>query len=330
MTSKQSYHGHRERLITPSRPGVSAIRSRIELRQPLKHTRYPCGFKERNKVTIGVGILTPDSVVLAADTQMSWTDFFMKTGEGKVSWSAKTEPRGTAPSLTAGMAITGAGHAKYVQHIQRHFANLITTDKHPSLADFRAHAETYLESFYKKHVAPISAKESERPNVWLLFAYQNADNEVALFSTSNNVVTPEHTYGVVGVGAPYAEMLLSRLFRMFWPIQTEEAILSAVYVIKNVKDNVPDCGKETDLIFLSKTGAVVLGPQTMKMLDALMEEAAFLEPYTISGIMSGRFKTETDTLPSAIAELRRKIIDCLHTDMAYSLWLRNIHVKVNS
>ena len=64
-------------------------------------------------MTIGVGILTPDSVVLAADTQMSWTDFFMKTGEGKVSWSAKTEPRGTAPSLTAGMATHSAPFCEF-------------------------------------------------------------------------------------------------------------------------------------------------------------------------------------------------------------------------
>jgi hypothetical protein len=47
--------------------------------------RYPYPFKE-DKVTIGLGVLTADSVILAADTQISWENYFLKTGEGKVSW----------------------------------------------------------------------------------------------------------------------------------------------------------------------------------------------------------------------------------------------------
>lgn len=281
-------------------------------------SRYPRGKFKEDRVTIGVGILTSDSVVLAADTQMSWTDFFLKTGEGKVSWAAKTEPHDTIPQLSAGIGITGAGHAKYVKHIQRHFSTLISRDKHPSKAEFVQHAEAYVEEFYKKHILPIASVENNRPNVWLLFAYQNASNEVAMFSTSNDVVTPEYNYAAVGVGQAYAEMLLAELFKALWPLTTETAILIATYVVKHVKDHVQDCGKETDLVFLTRTGVFLLQDRTLKELDALIEETMVLKANVAASLLSDRHGT--DSLSEDVVGLRKRLLECLHADLGYRLW----------
>jgi hypothetical protein len=150
----------------------SGLRVNCKCPGPLKHLRYPLWKPKDNQVTIALGILAHDSVVIAADTQMTYPDY-LKTGQGKIAWLRKTAPSGQL----GGLAITGAGSGAYLQHLQREFISRFSNNADlPTVDDLRQDLKTRMHEFYRDHVVPFSQYgAAERPDVWLIMGYRDRD-----------------------------------------------------------------------------------------------------------------------------------------------------------
>jgi hypothetical protein len=207
-------------------------------------------WKPKDQVTIALGILAHDSVVIAADTQITMPDY-LKTGQGKIAWLRKTAPSGQF----GGLAITGAGSSAYLQHLQREFISTFSNNEDlPTVDDLRQDLRTLIHSFYLDHVVPFSQYgPAERPDVWLIMGYRDR-HKVALWSTEKSILTEHNTYATAGIGAMYANILLNKLFRPMWPLSARTAVLLAAYVIFHVKESIPDCGKDTDVVCIQSDG----------------------------------------------------------------------------
>jgi ATP-dependent protease HslVU (ClpYQ) peptidase subunit len=150
-------------------------------------------------VTIALGILADDGVVVAADTQVGVADY-LKTGQNKIDFARRLE----ADQQLEALAITGAGPVTYLSHLKQEFRNLIQPGTPPLSAEgLRQYAAKRIEEFYEKHVLPFSAYGIERPDVWLFLAYCDRDS-VGLWDTDKNLLTPCRNYTAVGSGAWHA------------------------------------------------------------------------------------------------------------------------------
>jgi hypothetical protein len=238
--------------------------------QPVKHWRYPLKRFKDGRVTIALGILAKDGLVLAADCQVTSTDF-MKLHYGKIAYGRT----GQANSLPAMLAVTGSGTVSYVDHLQREFIEAFHHSSHESAEAVRRDADGRIEDFQARHVIPFAAYDPhDRPEVSLLFAYHKAGKQ-ALWTTDKNVVTEYFTFAAVGAGAIYAQILLGNLFSM--RMSTEEAILLSAYVVFQVKDCIDGCGNETDIVYIKDHKIIQADREKVTSLGQIFREFGGIE-----------------------------------------------------
>jgi len=241
-------------------------------------------------VTIALGILTHDAVVIAADTQIGAD--YLKTGHGKISWGRVSSGAGQGA-----MAITGSGTTAYLDHIQKDFVSLFAPNKPVMNADdFHQHASEYLVAFYSDHVIPFSSYGSERPSVDILIGYSDG-NKSMLLASEHNVLTQYGSYHAIGAGAMDARILFNRIFLSMWPLSMRSAMLLAAYVVFNVKECVDGCGKDTDIVVITRDQVIVVGRDKINAMElvfrscltveANMLRAVFQDEQTLTGSGGG-------------------------------------------
>jgi hypothetical protein len=274
----------------------SPIRHELPPIVPLKHARYPWGnLKETGKVTIGLGMLSHDGVVIAADRQLGMTEF-LKMGRGKIAF-ANSGPFPGDPGELSSFAVTGAGNVHYLEHLQRHFLN-----QHGAIHEFKDLVERDIQAFYRDHVLPFSVyPPNERPDVWLILAAVRNGKKLLLY-TEKNVVTESFDCCAVGAGAMYANILLQRLFRR---LHGTSAMLLAAYVIFQTKECIDGCGNETDIICLQADGVHYFGAEQMERIEDLFRAYAKVETDLVHCIFSGKNEPALDTIGTVANDIHR-------------------------
>jgi len=187
-------------------------------------------------MTICIGILANDGIVLAADREEG--DGYLKTDQGKIAWKF----RGIQPIGASG--ITGAGVGPYLDEIANKLNDVFTDDAEgsenvvgPKLCD--AH-----RSYYEQTVLPFPS--SDRPDYELLVACYGQGIK-CIWSTCRMAFTKVHDYEAVGVGAKVAKTWLGRLYDR---IPAFYAAKLAAYVIYQVNRSVGGCGLGTDILMI--------------------------------------------------------------------------------
>lgn len=258
--------------------------------QPLKHMRYPWKLKE-DRVTIALGILTDNGVVIAADTQIGITNY-LKVGQGKIYFAGKADHEGRKMSF----AVSGAGTDAYIKHLQQDFLRFVIPPHTPQLPThdgLEQQTASRIMEFHEKHVIPFSNYPSaERPVVSLVLGYYCAGC-AKLWSSAENLLTESTSYAAVGIGAMYADIVLSKLFPALWPISMKVAVLLAAYVVQEVKAYIDGCGKDTDIIcvgpyrnyFLNRSQTLELESHfdSISNLQAEIMRQSFMGPRASSG-----------------------------------------------
>jgi hypothetical protein len=195
-------------------------------------------------MTIALGIIGSNGIVLAADTEES-IQGYMKRHQTKIlsGFHHATEggPRKELPMV----AVSGAGDSHYLDVINEKMVDAVLTTRKPFLPDVQPELEETVKKFYDDHIIPFAAfPANERPEISLIVAAA-APNQAVLWTTSKNVVKKCQRFAAVGIGAFYAETLLNRLYGQF---DAGVASALATFVMLQVKEHVPDCGKETQLV----------------------------------------------------------------------------------
>jgi hypothetical protein len=203
--------------------------------------RYPwkTSFKE-NRVTIALGIIASNGIVIATDTQITQSDF-LKAGRGKMVGEALDDGESGA------ILLSGSGTIGYVESFNQQIAELFKS-KRPSLETLDAELRNKLRTFYRDHVAPFSSYEPhDRPEMFLLAAAQR-DGEKVMWTSEKSTIRKCYFYEAVGAGAMYANIVMNRLISWLRvELDIFGALILASYVIFQVKEHIDGCGKETHI-----------------------------------------------------------------------------------
>jgi len=231
-------------------------------------------------MTIALGLVARDGVVLAADTEMTAGN--TKFNHGKLSATlCRLDPGSPRRQFIFGAAGTLDLSRTLVDRLR---GRINAEPEIDTKEAFRSQCETILGDFHAQHVAPFAAYPAyERPGVDLLVGMlmdradlpvglQQACAEVSLICGTGTTCTREEARAI-GIGAEYASSLLARMYQ-HPRMDVWHTILLAAYVVYLTKQSVCGCGGETDIWALRRDGLpfVVLDRQSTRAVDAIFSD----------------------------------------------------------
>lgn len=269
---------------------------------------FPSGKRQRipsmrpqdggSSMTIGVGFLCHDGIVLATDTQ--YTAGLLKT-EGPKLFTVIERSDAVVIAAGAGsvpfmkMAITAIGDKIKLLPV----GSVSSTN----VVDM---VRAVLLDTYARHVYPVPG---EQPIFSFLVGLWTNNDGLTLLETCLTSVNTVDSFGFVGVGVYVAEYALGLMHR--GGVGVEEAKFLAVHSIKAAKDYVADCGKSTRMQVLSLDGKLTrISPPEIKDTEEYCEDLSnALRTFTMgldTDIEAGDVNTLTSFFTDAIRELRDK------------------------
>lgn len=217
-------------------------------------------------MTIAIGVLAKDGLVMAADTQIS--SGYEKTTLGKIAY---------VPSFTGGSssAFTAAGTVGYMDALLASEINLFRSlHAELSIEEVERNLSDHFVEFHAKHVLPFGHYPfQERPGVDLLIG-AHWRGERRIWSTSNNAFVPRYNYAAIGIGEMHARVLLGQL----WHDEADATSIAllAAYVIFQVKQNVEGCGHDTDIWVLRGDRSYKVDRKKVRDLEEQFREYTYI------------------------------------------------------
>lgn len=255
-------------------------------------------------MTIAIGILADDGVVVAADSQETVQGYW-KRSQHKIG--GQSIASGDAGSQTRrGCLVSAAGRAGYCDNLTNHITDLLRTSKGKSddaAAMTQKIADT-VKAFHVDHVAPYS----DHPDVSLIVGV-DYEGSVELFGTDRGTVTAYPKFHAIGIGSAHALGLLGRLMSYSFPssIDVVSAAILAAFVVKDTKRNVDGCGENTEIAWLYKGRFGSLDNRQTAELDDCFDEFAEIAQPTIIRMMCMRKKPADTNASRLVGQLRRRI-----------------------
>jgi 20S proteasome alpha/beta subunit len=254
-------------------------------------------------MTIALGILAADGVVLAADSEYTWG--YLKTSGEKI-WTAEAH---------GAMAIAGAGSADYAEAVSLELLDVFTRTKAGvTVAGLEKRLRSTLLEFHAKHVVPFSAFPSDETAVWLIIGLQR-DGKSYLWATSKGTLRPRRPYAAIGYGTEYTHALLSAIF------DTKDRALTGVelakrlagYVVYETKRHVQNCGQSTSVVMLKDGRVVEVNGSTIQLLDSYCDRYAATQALALKYALGFPYKDQL----AASANLAKYFLS-LRSDMLKS------------
>jgi 20S proteasome alpha/beta subunit len=208
-------------------------------------------------MTIALGVLASDGVVLAADTEYTWG--YLKTSGEKI-WTAEAD---------GAMAVTGAGASDYLEAIsQQLLAAFAGSGRKVSVAGLERKFTRVLAAFHEKHVIPFSRFSQDQIEFWLVIALRRKGKSY-LWATGKNNLRACSRYAAAGVGREYVEALFVRALgpRTGRLAGVDLAARLSAYAVFEAKRHVQYCGKSTSLVVLRDERIEETSASKIQLLD---------------------------------------------------------------
>jgi 20S proteasome alpha/beta subunit len=193
-------------------------------------------------MTIGIGFLCHDGIVLATDTQ--YTRGVYK-GHGP-----KIFPLFAPPDRSDLVAvIAGAGRVAYMQRCAEKIKGALATSSNPTQKDLQGIIENELLAFYQRYIYP-SPNPDRSAFELIIGAWTGADKAYSLFKTEDIVVTSvaspgKSSYCTIGSGFSVADYALGLTYDESKSVA--DATFLAAFCVKAAKDYVDYCGGNTHI-----------------------------------------------------------------------------------
>lgn len=220
-------------------------------RRPHSRNVYPWGTKypprRKPKMTIAIGILASDGIVVGADTQHTWATLKL-----------------SATKLVTGqnIVVTGSGDSFYIETIGKLLTKHAQVNPEDDCDQLEERFGGILEDFYERKVVPF-AKFKDRPEFELIIGAER-NGERRLWLTNMATLGHQDLFAVSGTGAPYVTSPLATLLdpRLTKPHKLTCAFAwkTLAYAVSLAKEHVEDCGKHTHVAVL-RDGAVKAIPE---------------------------------------------------------------------
>ena len=207
-------------------------------------------------MTIGVGFLCDDGVVLCADNQITWQNQH-KYYECKIY-----------PHLTSDWAayITFAGNPTLMKSFDGKFKDTMAKMPAPvTAARIRDAIETVL--------AFLDVLDGDQMHLHLLCAIVIPNKEMKLLKTDAKVVSEVAGYDYVGAGDTSALRYLAPILTRGGHFSAKQALNVGVYLVLQAKRYVDGCGGDTNAVILQADGRprVVTGTHAIEQHLLMLE-----------------------------------------------------------
>jgi 20S proteasome alpha/beta subunit len=259
--------------------------------RPLKH-----GYARA--MTIALGILASDGIVIAADSEISAGEYMSVEGQ-KVT--AMTHFTNEPDQPHGNIVMAGSGDAGYLEAIYPEVTRLFKDAL--DLDAFYEELQKYILEFYDDHVIPFSG---ERPHFSLIVGTKRGD-DMRLWTTLRNRVIPcRGHFTAIGSGEMYATGILQRICGSQC---ADVSKLLAAYVIYQVKDRIPGCGKDTHVVSikLNKLIPSGFGPRACAALERLFMDYGQIEAAIIHKVFGSTELGDWQGLPNDLETLKQAI-----------------------
>jgi hypothetical protein len=253
-------------------------------------------------MTIALGILANDGVVIAADTQE--TTEFSKTESYKI-YSRVVEDEERA------ISISGAGDAGYLDVLMQDIAKAFIDTRDP--ADVEQKLRAACHAFHSAHIIPMKVPEHLRPRVVAGLHWKKEATPSFLMTNAGSAMSRQKRPVAVGFGQPHASILLGRALPEHpkdTPVQL--AALVAAYTIFRVKNSTEGCGLGTHVTVLTDGHGKHFARSTIKALEEHFETYEALEN-SLFGYVIGRPLRDLDGVPGLLARWARDTRNAVRT-----------------
>lgn len=214
-------------------------------------------------MTIALGILGPNGVVLGADTEE--TIGGTKTDALKVSTGICLGLHGNNPSA---IAITGAGDSGYLDYLFEDFVSYFRDHENLTVLQLQSEFRKMLQAFYKEHIVPFRPSELDL-DVELVVGIQR-NNETGLWVSARDTLRKSHGYEAVGMGATEAKKTLRHSIGSGHTLELTAMI--ACYAVQRAKESSTYCGKNTVLLCLRNDSVFNVYPDVIEKAERLFRK----------------------------------------------------------
>jgi hypothetical protein len=191
-------------------------------------------------MTICVGILASDGIVIAADAEESDT-YFKRSQQKILTWNT-LQLNGNSPTQGPGACVlAGAGDAGFIDAFSHFLLSSVTADL--TMQSFEKYVATQLETFYGKHVIPLIESVPNADFQMLIGA--SFGFSTALFVTYRSTVRRARPNAAIGIGGSFALRQMDE-FPFCCDVRTTEIV--AANIVATTKDCIEGCGKYTDIV----------------------------------------------------------------------------------
>lgn len=268
-------------------------------------------------MTIAIGLLASDGVVLAADTQEIVGS--MKSDESKLL----VANCGTEKENAGALAITGAGDAGYLDSINMEICTAFVVKKAWTGATLLAKLKKQVKDFHNDHIVPYARfPEHDRPQASLIiganFCDPNFGDYRGLWVTEKSTISGAKTYCAVGLGRAQAYVMLRR----FWTgMDTIRAASLAAYILFHVKHSIDGCGNETQIVIMKDGYAAYVSSSNIELLEHYFDERAAYENQLLHfgigmDLPEDDIKHTLARFSSLLLKNRQNVIDCQNFNMS--------------
>lgn len=224
---------------------------------PPKPRRIP----ERKRMTIALGILASDGVVVAADSQETVQGYW-KRREGKIAAISTRE---------GSVLVSGAGRAGYADSLGQAILELFLDAPDWSDGKLEQSIARLLLDFHQRHVAPYA----DLPEVQMLIAWQRRSEKLGrLLATDRSAIVDAgiHKGQVsIGVGAGHVQPMLDRLHDAFRSADVMTKAVLAAYCVFHAKQSVDGCGHLTQVTYITDGKLNGLSRPYVRALESAFE-----------------------------------------------------------
>lgn len=223
---------------------------------PLSHAPlkpYPLRKARRAvAMTIAVGLVFKDGILLAADTEI--TDGDLKYTQSKIVSH-------TQPGVSVAFAFAGdvAEARMAIDEIIASLGESGVTTHRGVLGVVKAE----LSDIYARIILPRTMATQENPRSFYLLIAVWAEGTCRLWSSTGAAVNAVGGYECFGIGATLARYLIKPLHRP--ECSEHDAKMIAVRALVDTKDNVPGCGGASEFLIARSTGELT-PPQALPLV----------------------------------------------------------------
>ena len=225
-------------------------------------------------MTIALGILASDGVVIAADREETFGQI-TKSSQNKISGVFRLST--TAGTSHRFLLLAGSGHAHYIDAFAQYLDEGVLADPRID-ANPKMVLDQALERFYTKKVVPFSGYPSDdRPDFRVVMGLPAAGRS-HLFLSDHSALREEERFSAIGLGSLVVTPLIKRLLEInsgARSVSIREAVVIAAHAVRDAKETVQGVGKETDIMAMFDDGALArMVPPTQDKLDAALKRSA--------------------------------------------------------